>query len=446
MMNKTTYLTHKVVTQFTDYIARLLDEEPFHHKFIVRDRRIPPGYSDRFLRDGLLTINSLEGAFDRYWWAGKDFLQNKEELDKVASIVKKAIRIEHQGGNAATENCLNAIREVLEWGAGGTGVPLYTANYRWAMGLGSELVGRVQAGRNEMTSDTPSIGIFSCDGGPRMNAGFTKYYSLACGKNVVIYDGRVGAALGLLVLRFVSSVDPPMLQVPPELDFRWGSQNPGSRDAALALNRNPSRGVYVFRKLPSEGGAKWARVNIMANWVLGAAIAKSKAKWCRGSDGLRKVEAALFTIGYEMPPAGSQAPPKTKKLLRNARRGQNNNLTKVAHLLGPKATAFSYAGTFQDGFRIEFGDGILLNVPYKLLKAMRDTFTKQIVTLGASRSNGPHGSIGDWLSRHSRNLGVSLSSQNASRLTAVLTAEGIVEVVPHDRRGRGIRVRFISDG
>ncbi len=443
-MNKTEYLGLELVTRFTDYIATLLDGAPFHHEFAIRDRPLPRGYSDRFLRDGRLTIHSLKDAFDRYWWDGGDFAKNKEKLDKVASTVDHAMALEKQGGGGAADECLDSIHEVLKWGAGGTTTKLYTANIKWARDRVKTIVERVRDGRRQMTSDDPIVERFSRVDGPRMNAGFTKYYSLACGNDVIIYDGRVGGALGLLVREFCKSID--CKTVPPELSFLWGDQN-----SENPLNRNPSTEPYLFRKLPGKGGAEWARVNILANWVLGSAVAKSKAKWCQGGDGLRRVEAALFTIGYEIPRAGPPVP-KPKKALRNAHRGRNTNLTKVACLLGPRATAFRYSGNSQDGLRIEFGAGVELVVSPKLLIALTDTFEAQIVALGADRTNTPAGSIGDWLSSRSQEFGVTLNSQHAARLTAVLKEEGIVDVVPNDelhsrgiRGRRPIRVQFIGD-
>ncbi len=447
-MNKSDYLRRDVVKNFVGYLARLLDGAAFEHSFIIRDRKLPPNYKKRFLMDGLLTIRSLAEAFDRYWWNREDFSQNKAGLDAVASIIRQAIASEGEEESIAVAKSLHSVHKVLEWGAGGTELSLYTANYGWATKLGPKLLGRLKAGRTEMASDNPRVEAFSRPDGPRMNAGFTKYYSLACGDNVVIYDGRVGAALGLLVREFCISIN--CQKVPPELRFHWGPQNPGKRGAAFALNRNPSTGPYVFPKLPARGGSTWATANILANWVLGAAIAQTKATWCKGQDGLRRVEAALFTIGYKIPRLDSSAL-KTKAVKTPSRREPKTALTKVAHLLGPKATAFRYEGTFHGDFSIDFGSGVPLNVPNRLLVALRDNFRSRVVSLGADRTNTPEGSIGYWLAMHSREYGLAMSSQHAARLTAVLKNEGILEVVTRDaedrksaRGRRPITVRFID--
>jgi hypothetical protein len=41
-------------------------------------------------------------------------------------------------------------------------------------------------------------------------------------------------------------------------------------------------------------------VNIHANWILCAAISKAGMIWCAGADGFRRVEGALFMLGYDL--------------------------------------------------------------------------------------------------------------------------------------------------
>lgn len=290
-MNKHEYLKLPKVDDFIQYlIEKLSERNNFFHTFKVRDNRIPSLHILNKKRE--LKITSLEDAFDKYWWDRGDFKSNKLILDEIQKVVLNAISKSDDGNSS--EEYIKSIHKVLEWGAGGTGQRLYTANIAWAKRHSDDLVKRMTSGIEVMSGENPDTSVFSRGDGPRMNAGFTKYYSLAC-KNVVIYDGRVGAALGLLVRDFC--LKNRISSVPAELAFRWGAQN-----GKNPLNRNPSINEYVFKSLPATGGAVWAECNIKANWILKAAKdCVSKTAWCGGEDGIRKIESSLFTLGYSIP-------------------------------------------------------------------------------------------------------------------------------------------------
>lgn len=300
MINRSDYLESPDVGEFVAYLAGLLKGEiPFFHQFTMRTRVLPMGYRDRYVKDGVLSIDGLEQAFERYAWNGRNFYENEKDLDCIRRLVRRAIENERKPGGA--EQCVESILKVLEWGAGGKGQRLYTSNAKWVLENQAIIIQRLADGRHEMASDMPDLSVFHRKNGSRFNAGFAKYYALACDDSV-IYDGRVGAALGLLVREYCNSRK--LNAVPGNLLFRWGAQNPGARSPETALPRNPSVAPYAFPQLPPQGGPAWAQCNILANWVLKAAqVRASQAVWCQGADGLRRIEAALFTIGYAMPMA-----------------------------------------------------------------------------------------------------------------------------------------------
>jgi hypothetical protein len=81
-----------------------------------------------------------------------------------------------------------------------------------------------------------------------MNSATTKLYAAADPQGqTAIYDGRVGAALGMLARQFLEKQGWP--DVPAELAFMWGAPW-GKRQVALRT-RDPSSERYVFRKLPN---------------------------------------------------------------------------------------------------------------------------------------------------------------------------------------------------
>jgi hypothetical protein len=284
------YLNLDNVKAFTHYLVELINGSVLiDHTITIRDRKLPlnhPGFKNKRFQ-----MSSLEEAFNGYWWNKEGYKENANKLKKVQEIVRNAMKV-----NSASVT-LEALREVLAWGAGGTGQRLYTANLAWAIRQKNLLNKSLSMACTVMSSKSPDLRVFKptkTASYARMNAGFTKYYALAC-DDVIIYDGRVGAALGLLAKEFCKRQG--IKNLPEELSFRWGAQN-----GKKPLNRNPSDVYYRFPKLPAEG-AVWAEWNMKANWILTTALKYTKADWCNGSDGLRKIEAALFVIGYSIVPS-----------------------------------------------------------------------------------------------------------------------------------------------
>jgi len=288
---KTTYLASPIVVEFVRYLSELINGRQITHEITIRDKKLP--YKDQRKKDPRFFIDSLEAAFNGYWWNKDGYERNAQKLDTIRSMVRDSLAANL--GLAQTSKSLNDLRVVLEWGAGGTGQSLYRSNLIWAENHFDTLTESLVLGCNAMSNDAPNVSVFN----PRrtavyarMNAGFTKYYAMAC-DDVVIYDGRVGSALGFLVKSFC--IENHIHKVPEDLAFRWGAQG-----GTQPLNRDPSNEIYHFPKLPTEGSV-WAEWNIKANWVLRAACNQKCATWCAGKDGLRKIEAALFVIGYSMP-------------------------------------------------------------------------------------------------------------------------------------------------
>lgn len=122
----------------------------------------------------------------------------------------------------------------------------------------------------------------------RMNSAMTKVYAAADPTGqVIIYDGRVGAALCRLIRHHLRSIGRTAL--PAGLDLMWGPhQDPKQTRPSM---RDPSEGEITFRKLNGAGvtNEDRARTCRTASAILSAAT--------RGSP-LREIEKALFMIGY----------------------------------------------------------------------------------------------------------------------------------------------------
>jgi hypothetical protein len=143
------------------------------------------------------------------------------------------------------------------------------------------------------------------------NAGFTKIYSLMS-EDFVIYDSRVAAALGLLVVGYCQANNYDT--VPKELKFMW---MPASSSENAAGNRIPNQQrnprvnnlKFAWRPPRARSDTAFFRHNIRANWLLSTAIAAKtmQAWWAFASThditALRALEAALFMVGYDLNPA-----------------------------------------------------------------------------------------------------------------------------------------------
>jgi hypothetical protein len=318
-LNRASYIGDgPYVTGFIAYLSRVISGvTPINFTVGFSRNQLPddfeqefPGYVDKRLGGRpvyVVSAQTLEDLFRMYWWDKKNYNDNKQALDVASAAIKAAIK----GGNGESgrELAEKACHEVMKWGFG-EGRRAYKANMSWASRQKEALAEVLRIGQESLTGENPNIDTFGMDsdskpGTPKMNAGWTKYYALALPRHI-IYDGRVGAALGFLVRRYLESL--PRLEqpasVPDELGFLWANGDGGGK------LRDPSSGRYEFSRLYGGpyGSKAWARVNVQANWVLELALKSAQASWCSEEDGLRKLEAALFMLGYDLSRADERNP------------------------------------------------------------------------------------------------------------------------------------------
>ena len=282
-MNKKDYLNQEVVANFVSYLAKLINgTEALAFAYRFHSRHAPADFHDKFRLTGGLTgtAQTLEDLFERYWWDKQYYDANAKTLTDL----QKTIRIALAKSTTELNEVRSAVEGIIKWG-----LPHLAAvqNMAWADTQGKHLPAFLLEGKKTLESENPNFGIFPR---VRMNAGYTKVFSLLC-DGIIIYDGRVGAALCWLVRQFLkkSAHSGP---VPQALAFRWA---PGRSPQ----NRNPAGDGFTFPRLTRD--ESWARANVHASWILDAARLKSGADWCKGEEGLRKVEAAFFMLGYALP-------------------------------------------------------------------------------------------------------------------------------------------------
>lgn len=133
-----------------------------------------------------------------------------------------------------------------------------------------------------------------------MNSAMTKIYSAAAPDSLIIYDGRVGAALGLLTRSWLmANVE---RTVPADLAFRWGpnTKTKNQKDET----RNPSKDCFIFTSLYTASSdlparnREWAEFVRMSSRLLGA------TREILGTQGytvtLGMLERSLFMLGYDV--------------------------------------------------------------------------------------------------------------------------------------------------
>ncbi|MBM3110467.1 hypothetical protein H8F21_19200 [Pseudomonas sp. P66] len=284
-MNRQTYFALPHLTQFTDWLAAELDSQSrFKHEYV--DRRSATQWS----------CNSLFDAFSKYRWnhPGNARLGfNPGSCSASNGLALAALRKDLQRINDDDARALEATLDVMRWGGVSAG------NAKWLTvnkaGL-ANAIKVVQVAMDAGDERAPTLRAKQL----RFNSGMTKVYSLLC-KNFVIYDSRVAAALGWVVVKYCRAHNLP--SVPQALSFPWA----GAKEAANASapkRRNPGIGNLQFKGLRS--GSHHALWNLRANWLLTAVLAHPAAhdspfhSVAAPYAPLRALEAALFMIGYDL--------------------------------------------------------------------------------------------------------------------------------------------------
>ncbi|NIF27662.1 hypothetical protein F3J44_14930 [Pantoea sp. Tr-811] len=130
-----------------------------------------------------------------------------------------------------------------------------------------------------------------------MNSAMTKVYTAADPGSIIMYDGRVGAALGLLARSWLSANQ--RTAVPAALAFRWG---PNIKTAANPEEtRNPSVGDYRFASLYTQSAdrdQRWATLVRLSSRILRQAVGNVASRGVATT--LTDWERALFMIGYDV--------------------------------------------------------------------------------------------------------------------------------------------------
>tara|TARA_Y100000296_G_scaffold76331_1_gene96856 strand:+ start:184 stop:1266 length:1083 start_codon:yes stop_codon:yes gene_type:complete len=329
-MNKNEYLNQAVVKEFASYLSDLINgKEPFEHEY-----HWYYGKKDIYFDSFLDALHKYEWPFrytDRFSnevKTGKSLLENKTCLEGFSRGLVSAI------SKVNLEACQNYCLMILDWGG------VLNQNDEKIMSLGTKLPEYLASCKRLFNS--PDI---TCNGKYKvsvngesidviMNAGFTKIYSLIC-SNFIIYDGRVGGALGYLETSFYNKTGGAQSKL---LSFHYGS-------ARGKQTRNPSVNNFQFSIL--SAGNVHTRDNLKANWLLSEALENQTSLVGDKAALLRDIECALFMIGYDFP-----------KLKFNEGKDEKHNLKTRTKSKGSTAKASSKMSLATAIFELGQKDGL----------------------------------------------------------------------------------------
>lgn len=279
MLSKEIFVETEIVSMFIEFMAKIISGDiTFEHNYFDRKRRKKILYT------------TLESAFNDYYWAGKNYTINEKLLKGHQS------KLRSMNGESFNDE----VNSVFIWGK-------VQACWKWVEKQPKpfNLKGSVEDAVSVMHSSRPDLENFGPNGAYRMNSGFTKIYALFS-DDIIIYDGRVGAALGYLVTLFMDEEELKVL--PEQLKFAW-------KNGQSAANRNPSitDKNWNFPMMVPHNDKLHAMCNIHTNWILEAALKRNGYSFSgkHGQDALRAVESALFMLGYDFPER-SKGPRSTK--------------------------------------------------------------------------------------------------------------------------------------
>lgn len=279
MTTKDSFLTDPTVAKVSKWIAdRFCPSSGWEHSYV--DRRTGAPWSCRGLAD----------AFEQYRWRDKPWPETKKELDCFQRDLRGAVE------QSCTERVVEVCEQVLRWG----GVAAH--NLPYLMSRKPVIVSELRHLRAVLDRDCIPLRsdmLMDRDGSKecRMNAGFVKIYSLLC-DDCVMYDGRVGAALGFLVRQFCEETK--RSTVPRSLAFAFGSPKE-SRNPENPKVRNPTRGSLRFPRLRPDSRFHTEQV-MRANWLLRHTLEENPGTFSKGRDGLQELAAGLFMVGYDLGP------------------------------------------------------------------------------------------------------------------------------------------------
>lgn len=278
-LDKKNYLGSQIVDEFINELTSLILSES------ITARRY-------YYIDGECNyqFSSFYQAYEKYCWKGKSFPDTESYLNKLSVEIQKSLKTNNF---AFLQSCY----KILDWGGGGS---LRAYNIDWLCGReNDDPIANVSRAIAVMLHHQPDLTEFE-KGKLRSNAGFTKIYAMLKPNDIVIYDSRVAASLGFYIAEFCQSRG--LQEIPDELKICHMPAKEGQSSGYKKL-RDPSIGEFQFNSFQSRNSrdtSAHAESNIKANWILKSVIKKLQKKSDDKFWNLRRLEASLFMLGYDL--------------------------------------------------------------------------------------------------------------------------------------------------
>lgn len=285
-MKKEEFFKEKHVRGFVEWLEHHLEGEMgFVHGYHVKKTRKP------------WSCTSLYHAYEAYAWPFRHVeedgtLLRGENLSETRALLQGfRARLKEAVDGEDPDAARRAAISILAWGG------VLHGNVQRIEAWGEKAAAELRRIRSRLESDLPLEDYY--EPGMSMNSGFTKIYALLA-RDFIIYDGRVGAALGLLVRRYAE--EKRLRQVPEPLSFAWGQGREG-KGAGGPNRRDPSKGRFVLKALGNHP-RRHLESNIRANWIVEAVLRTTATRFGRlpWEEGFFALESALFMIGYDVRP------------------------------------------------------------------------------------------------------------------------------------------------
>lgn len=265
---------HEQIREFCYFLAHEWGGNR-HHSYAVPSR----GKSSAWSRtvDGKWSAVGLADAVSKYAWSGKSFSENKAELDRFAADLQCAIQRDSNNDVCAI------VRAIMHWG-GVDNKHRQKRTFEWIERNADEISAKLSNAVDLIKDERASLDSF--DGvNLIMNSTMAKIVSLADPEQkLVIYDGRVGGALGFFVARFTEEREIHQCDVADQLLFAV------DREAKRTPETNRIHFPALFGKARDRCHAWMVRWASQLIWQV--------ANECQASP--REIEAALFMWGYNV--------------------------------------------------------------------------------------------------------------------------------------------------
>lgn len=234
---------------------------------------------------------SLSQAAEHYCWPEK---AAPYDFASIAAELRKCLAINDDAG------ALVACKAIFAWG--GVARKADDASLLWVQSQAAAKTLCRSILKSVELLDPRSEGALKDFNGETllMNSAMTKIYAAAAPDSLIIYDGRVGAALGLLARSWLmANIE---RTVPADLAFRWGpnTKTKNQKDET----RNPSKDRFIFTSLYTASSEIPARNREWAELVRMSSRLLAATGEILGTQGytvtLGMLERSLFMLGYDV--------------------------------------------------------------------------------------------------------------------------------------------------